>query len=66
MSSEVDYLLSLRSIRERAKIVGEAAQAGKLHHFDIHDERMGEVADFVTSVVKVRFEGNWSIFWFTH
>ena len=52
-SSEVSYLLSLRSIRERAKIIGEAAQAGKLHHFDIHDERMGEVADFVTSVVKV-------------
>ena len=36
MSSEVDYLLSLRSIRERAKIVGEAAQAGKLLDYSAH------------------------------
>ncbi|KAF2796795.1 DUF1688-domain-containing protein [Melanomma pulvis-pyrius CBS 109.77] len=51
----IDYLLSLRAIRERAKIVGDAAQAGKLHHFDYHEHRMDDVADFVTSVIKRDF-----------
>jgi hypothetical protein len=38
MDPKVIYLLSLRAIRERAKIVGDAAQAGKLNHFDYHDD----------------------------
>jgi hypothetical protein len=54
MDSKVKYLLSLIAIRERAKIVGDAAQAGKLSHFDLHEARMGDTADFVTSVIKVR------------
>jgi hypothetical protein len=54
MDPTVKYLLSLRAVRERAKIVGDVAQAGKLVHFDVHEERMDEVADFVTSVIKVR------------
>ena len=54
MESQVKYLLSLRSIRERAKIVGDAAKSGKLSHFDLHEDRLDEVADFVTSVIKVR------------
>ena len=53
MESNVKYLLSLRAIRERAKIVGHAAQAGKLNHFDLNEERMDDVADFVTSVIQV-------------
>ncbi|PGH18377.1 hypothetical protein AJ79_00444 [Helicocarpus griseus UAMH5409] len=52
MDSEVKYLLSLRAIRERAKIVADAAQAGKLNHFDLHEDRMNQVADFVSSVIK--------------
>lgn len=54
MDAKVKYLLSLTAIRERAKIVGDAAQAGKLSHFDLHETRMDDVADFVTSVIKVR------------
>lgn len=54
MDPEVKYLLSLRAIRERANIVGDAAQARKLTHFDFHEERMGDVAEFVTSVIQVR------------
>src|SRR5262245_43942540 len=53
MDSNVKYLLSLIAIRERARIVGDAAQAGKLNHFDLHEVRMDDVADFVTSVIKV-------------
>jgi len=53
MDSEVKYLLSLGAVRDRAKLVGEAAQAGKLSNFDVHEERLGDVAEFVTSVIKV-------------
>ena len=55
MDDKVKYLLSLRAVRERAKIVGEAAEAGKLTHFDVHEDKLGEAADFVTSVIKVGF-----------
>jgi hypothetical protein len=53
MDSEIKYLLSLDAVRDRAKIVGEAAEAGKLSHFDVHEERLNDVADFVVSVIKV-------------
>ena len=73
MNDKVKYLLSLSAVRERAKVVGKAAQAGKLTHFDVHEERLGEAADFVTSVIKVcsprsigspisfRFGGSWCL-----
>lgn len=53
MDDKVKYLLSLGAIRDRAKIVGEAARAGKLSNFDVHEERMDDVADFVTRIIKV-------------
>jgi hypothetical protein len=53
MDSDVKYLLSLNAVRDRAKIVGEAAAAGKLTHFNVYEERLGDVADFVVSVIKV-------------
>ena len=55
MADKVKYLLSLRAVRERAQIVGEAAAAGKLSHFDVHEDKLGDAADFVTSVIKVSF-----------
>ena len=53
MDNEIKYLLSLAAIREKAKIVWEAAQAGNLTHFDLHEDRLDDVADFVTSVIQV-------------
>jgi hypothetical protein len=53
MDPTVKYLLSLGAIRDRAKIVASAAQDGNLNHFNVHEERLDEVADFVTSVIKV-------------
>jgi hypothetical protein len=53
MDAEINYLLSLGSIRDRAKLVGEAAQAGNLSHFDVDEDKLGSTADFVTSVIKV-------------
>ncbi|KAI1140552.1 DUF1688 domain-containing protein [Hypoxylon sp. FL0543] len=55
MDPQVKYLLSLQAIRERAKIVGEAAKSGNLSHFDLHEDRLDDVADFVTSVIKRDF-----------
>jgi hypothetical protein len=53
MDPQVKYLLSLCAIRERAKIVEDAARAGNLTHFDVHEDRLDDVADYVTSVIKV-------------
>lgn len=54
MDPTVKYLLSLGAIRDRAKIVGQAARDGNLNHFEVHEEKLDDVADFVTSVIKVR------------
>lgn len=54
MDPTVKHLLSLGAIRERAKIVGQAAKDGNLNHFDVHEDKLNDVADFVASVIKVR------------
>ncbi|RYP27263.1 hypothetical protein DL768_011249 [Monosporascus sp. mg162] len=48
----VKYLLSLGAIRERAKIVGDFAKSGGLSHFDVYEDRLDDVVDFVTSIIK--------------
>jgi len=55
MESKIAYLLSLQSIRDRAKLVWQVAQAGNLNHFDLHEDRLDNVADYVASVIKVFF-----------
>jgi hypothetical protein len=56
MADKVKYLLSLQAIRDRAKIVGEAAAKGELTHFDVHDQKLEDVADYVVGVIKVCFQ----------
>ncbi|RMZ72894.1 Uracil catabolism 4 [Pyrenophora seminiperda CCB06] len=58
MDDKVKYLLSLQAVRERASLVGEAAKAGKLTHFDVHEDKLGEAADYVTGVIKHFEVGN--------
>lgn len=53
MDPHVKYLLSLRAVRERARVVWQAAEAGELSHFNLHKDKLDDVADFVTSVIKV-------------
>lgn len=53
MDPDVKYLLSLQAIRDRAKIVWQAAETGQLTNFDLHKDKLDRVADFVTSVIKV-------------
>ena len=53
MDPDIRYLLSLSAIRQRASIVGDAAKAGNLTHFDLNLKRLDDVADFVASVIQV-------------
>ncbi|KAI0437235.1 DUF1688 domain-containing protein [Xylaria telfairii] len=55
MDSQVKYLCSLRAIREKAEIVKGIAYSGKLNHFDLHESRLDDVADFVASIIKRDF-----------
>ncbi|WYZ40893.1 hypothetical protein EsH8_IV_001234 [Colletotrichum jinshuiense] len=52
MDSQIKYLLSLRAVRERSKIVGDVAKAGNLSHFDVREDKLDDVVDFVASVIK--------------
>ena len=53
MDLQVKYLLSLRAIRERAKVVGDVAKSGNLSHFELREDKLDDVVDFVASVIKV-------------
>ncbi|KAH7175969.1 hypothetical protein EDB81DRAFT_771607 [Dactylonectria macrodidyma] len=55
MDPNVKYLLSLRAIRDRANVVGEIAEAGNLAHFKLREDKLGDVVDFVASVIKRDF-----------
>ncbi|KAG8161955.1 hypothetical protein KVR01_007720 [Diaporthe batatas] len=55
MDPQVKYLLSLQAVRERARVVWQAAEAGELSHFDLHKDKLGDVADFVISVIQRDF-----------
>jgi hypothetical protein len=53
MDPQVKYLLSLRAIRERAKVVGDVADSGNLRHFELRKDKLDDAVDFVASVIKV-------------
>ncbi|KAI1131169.1 DUF1688 domain-containing protein [Nemania abortiva] len=51
MSTSHEYLLSLDSIRQAARVVFDAAKSGSLSNFHYHPERLDATAEFVTSVI---------------
>lgn len=53
MTSDIEYLLSLEAVRERAQIVFAAAQKDELSHFTYHADKLPEAAAYVTSVINV-------------
>ncbi|KAK3357087.1 hypothetical protein B0T25DRAFT_589467 [Lasiosphaeria hispida] len=55
MDPNVKYLLSLRAIRDRANVVGEIAKAGNLAHFELREDKLDDVVNFVASVIKRDF-----------
>jgi hypothetical protein len=55
MTPDIEYLLSLEAVRERAQIVFAAAKRDELSHFTYHADKLPEAAAFVTSVINVSF-----------
>jgi hypothetical protein len=53
MTADIEYLLSLEAVRERAQVVFAAAKSDELSHFTYHADKLPEAAAFVTSVIKV-------------
>jgi hypothetical protein len=53
MTPDIEYLLSLEAVRERAQIVFAAAKKDELSHFTYHADKLPEAAAFVTSVINV-------------
>jgi hypothetical protein len=53
MGNDRDYLLSLQAVRAQATKVLEAARRGSLNHFDYEENRMKQVADYVSKVIDV-------------
>ncbi len=52
-AAEVNYLLSLEAVRERANRVFDIAQGGGLKHFHYRPECLPEVAKVVAQTISV-------------
>lgn len=59
MTPDIEYLLSLEAVRERAQIVFAAAQRDELSHFTYHADKLPEAAAYVTSVINVSYCSPW-------
>jgi hypothetical protein len=46
------YLLSARAVRERSRIIYEAARRGGLAHFALDETRLGACADYVAETIR--------------
>lgn len=55
LESDIQYLKSLRAVRERSRIVLEAARNGGLNNFELDELRMKETAEFVAGVISRDF-----------
>ncbi|KAI4848545.1 DUF1688-domain-containing protein [Aureobasidium sp. EXF-8845] len=55
MTPDIEYLLSLEAVRERAQIVFAAAKRDELSYFTYHADKLPEAAAFVTSVINRDF-----------
>ncbi|KAH8593392.1 DUF1688 domain-containing protein [Bisporella sp. PMI_857] len=55
MTPEVAYLFSLDAVRERSSIVYNAAKEHRLNNFDFHEDKLNDVADYVTKIIERDF-----------
>lgn len=53
---QLSYLKGLQAVRERSRLVLEAANQGALNNFDYYPERLSNVADKVSSIIEVCLE----------
>jgi hypothetical protein len=51
----VDYLLSARAVRERSRMIREAARGGGLAHFAVDEARLGPCADYVVETIRAAY-----------
>jgi len=65
---ELKYLLSAKAVRDRTKKIYDLSKSGKTH-FEIHDDKLSEVCDFVLEVIKdnyptleIPFHSRWGHF----
>ncbi|KAH7033480.1 uncharacterized protein B0I36DRAFT_430689 [Microdochium trichocladiopsis] len=49
--ADIEYLKTLQAVRERSRLVLEAAKQGKTNNFTFHQDRMQDVTEFVASVI---------------
>lgn len=54
LASDIEYLKSLKAVRERSRIVLDRARKGSLNNFIYDESRMKETAEFVAGVISVR------------
>ena len=55
LKDPVAKLRALPTIRERCRLIYAAAQRDELEHFALHEEKLGEVVDYVHAVIQERF-----------
>lgn len=53
MDSDIEYLLSLAAVRDRANVVFALAEKGKLNHFNYEPKKLDAVADYVSNLISV-------------
>lgn len=53
MNQEVQYILSLKAVRERANHVLNLAKDNHLNHFDYHEDRLNDAVQYVAGIIKV-------------
>lgn len=68
MNDKIKYLLSAKAVRERTTKLFDLTKEGKTH-FEIHEEKLPEVAEFVLEVIKdnyptleIPFHSRWGHF----
>ncbi|EED16296.1 conserved hypothetical protein [Talaromyces stipitatus ATCC 10500] len=55
MDSEIEYILSLKAVREKAHKVLELAEQGKLTHFNYDRDKLDVAADYVIGIIQRDF-----------
>lgn len=53
MDPEIEYILSLKAVREQAHRVLELAEQGKLTHFNYDHKKLSVAAEYVMGIIQV-------------
>lgn len=53
MDPKIEYILSLKAVREQSRKVLELAEQGELTHFNYDREKLSVAADYVIGIIQV-------------